>query len=127
MLEEIVLSISTAIFFLCTAVVGSVVPAEAPHVAVSASVQAEEASIDTDKAPKTFDLIGTWKSGGHTLVFKPSGRLIFDGRSMSYSLDGNIITVTSEVGGEMRTRELAFVPLSDKLMKINGINAYKTE
>ncbi len=128
MLEEIALSISTALFFLCTAVVGSVLPEDTAcmsvPVSVSASVDSETADT-TAVTPQKFDIVGTWKSGGHTLEFKPSGRLIFDGRSMSYSIDGSVITVTTEIGGIVRTRELAFVPLSENLMKINGIAAYK--
>ncbi len=131
MLEEIALSISTAIFFLCTAVVGSCLPAEAQQcsapVSVNEAVETENAVSEDTSEPFEFDIIGTWKSGGHTFEFKPSGRLIFDGRDMAYSLDGNVITITSEAGGGVRTTELAFVPLSERVMKINGITAYKTQ
>lgn len=131
MLEEIALSISTAIFFLCTALVGSVLPSDTPTAdstpAVMCSIDTVEAAPDADTATHTveFDLIGEWKSAGHTLIFKSPDRLILDGRSMSFSLDGNVITVTSEIGGTVRVYELAFVPMSDRVMKLNGINAYK--
>ncbi len=130
MLEEIALSISTAIFFLCTALVGSVLPGDASSVdntsAVMCSIDTVEAATDTGAAAISFDLIGEWKSAGHTLIFKSPDRLILDGRTMSFSLDGSVITVTSEVGGAVRVYELAFVPMSDRVMKLNGITAYKT-
>ncbi|MBQ8552183.1 MAG: hypothetical protein IJ428_05145 [Clostridia bacterium] len=132
MLEEIALSISTAIFFLCTAVVSSILPSDTSEVSdVPTAVQCSSDIIMTETDTEipasavVFDLIGEWKSAGHTFEFKSPDRLTLDGLAMSYSLDGNVITVTSEIGGAVRTYELAFVPISDRVMKLNGITAYK--
>ena len=89
MLEQIALSISTALFFLCSLIVSSILPTQPnndigtePAVGVSASVN-EDAR---------FSLSGKWSGNGNVFEFTDGGKLIYNGNTANYRFDGEKLT-----------------------------------
>lgn len=117
MLETITRAISTALFFLCTAVVTGLTPATSTE-AVPAAATIEEATVE-------YSLVGMWNSGGKTFEFTPSGKLICGDITLDYSQDGNTVTVKGTVSGEKREYALELAPISDRVVRLNGIKMYR--
>ncbi len=129
MLEEIALSISTALFFLCAVVVNGVLPQERAETAVPC--EAVESAAEDD-----FSLVGTWNSGGREFKFTKSGQLIYNGQTMSYTKDGDAVNVSAAIDGitkndapraDKRNYSLKLEVLSERVMKLNGVTLYRTE
>ncbi len=124
MLEEIALSISTAIFFMCAFLVNGIVPQTPAETAVPC-----ETVVATDE----FSLVGTWNSDGRVFEFKDNGRLIYNGQIMNYSHDGDTVTVNARIGkpseknGAKRTYNMKLELLGDRIIKLNGVTLYRTE
>ncbi len=95
MLEKIVLSISTAIFFVCSFIVNSIFssyPAEAPTAESAITVSATVRNADA------VSLVGKWSGVGKLIEFTDDGRIMCDKLAASYRLDGNILTVSVQMG-----------------------------
>ena len=124
MIEEIALSISTAIFFMCAFLVNGIVPQTPAETAVPC---------ETIVAADEFSLVGTWNSDGRVFEFKNNGRLIYNGQIMTYSLDGDTVTVNTRIGkpteksGAKRTYNMKLELLGDRIIKLNGVTLYRTE
>ena len=115
MLETISRAISTALFFLCTAIVTGLSPATpAATVPPSEPVVYEE-----------FSIVGTWDSGGKTLEFSPSGKLTCDGVKLHYSVNGSTVNVNGTVNGEKREYSLKIEPVSERVVKLGGVTMYR--
>lgn len=129
MLENLALSISTALFFLCNLFVYSLIPSlpsdtdvpEMPIFERELPVMAEISGTDG------FTLVGEWNSGGRILEFTRSGKLIFDGQAMPYEQNGNMITVQAKVGGKERVYTLSLEVQSERVMRLNGVPMYRTD
>lgn len=115
MLETISRAISTALFFLCTAIVTGLSPtAPAATVPPSETVAYEE-----------FSIVGTWDSGGKTLEFTPAGKLTCDGVKLRYTVNGDTLTVRGTVNGEAREYSLKIEQVSDRVVKLGGVTMYR--
>ena len=123
MIEEIVLSISTAIFFMCAFLVNGIVPQ---------SPSEPDVPCETVVAAEDFSLVGTWNSDGRVFEFKDNGRLIYNGQIMNYSLDGDTVTVNAAIGkpagknGAKRTYNMKLELLGERVIKLNGVTLYRT-
>ena len=124
MLEEIALSISTAIFFMCAAIVNGI----APQTPAEAAAGSEIIAADED-----FSLIGKWNSNGQIFEFTDNGRLIYNGQIMTYSFDGDTVTVNTRIGspteknGVKRTYNMQFEEINDRVIRVNGVTLYRIE
>jgi len=99
MLEKIALSISTVIFFVCTFIVNSIFPPQ--NEAVNPTDAAESAitvSI-SDKSIDSIPLTGIWSGAGKIIEFTDDGKVICDGITADYRLDGQKLTVNVDIGG----------------------------
>ena len=129
MLENLALSISTALFFLCNLFVYSLIPSlpsdtdtpDTPIFEADLPVMSELSGDDT------FELVGEWNSGGRILEFTRSGKLIFNGQAMPYEVNENAITVRAKVGGEERVYTLSLEVQNERVMRLNGIAMYRTD
>ena len=123
MIQEIALSISTAIFFMCAFLVNGIVPQTPSEPAVSC---------ETVAAADTFTIVGTWNSDGRVFEFKDNGRLIYNGQIMNYSLDGDTVTVNAKIGtpteknSAKRTYNMKLERLGERVIKLNGVTLYRT-
>ena len=117
MLETFTRAISTALFFLCTAVVTGLSPmpqAEAAPVVAPISDETSE-----------YSLVGMWNSGGTTFEFTPSGKLVCGDITLDYTQDGNTVTVKGTVNGEKREYTLTLAPISQRVARLNGVKMYR--
>ncbi len=129
MLEDIALSISTLVFLLCNLVVNSIAPAVPAETAEpSESIEYSETvsiAVAADSVEE-FVLTGEWNSCGRIFEFTSSGKLLYNDHAMPYEIRGNTMTITSEVGGSKRIYTLAYEPINDRVIRLNGITLYKT-
>ena len=116
MIETFTRAISTALFFLCTAVVTGLTPAPSAEAAPVAAAVSEASE---------YSLVGTWNSGGKTFEFTPSGKLICGDITLDYTKDGNNVTVKGTVNGEKREYTLTLAPISSRVARLNGIKMYR--
>ena len=123
MLEEIALSISTAIFFMCAFLVNGVVP----QTPAEPSVPCE-----TIVADQEFSLVGTWNSDGQIFEFTKNGKLIYNGQIMTYSQGGDTVTVSTRIGkpteksSAKRTYNMKLELLGENIIRLNGVTLYRT-
>ena len=96
MLEKIILSISTAIFFVCTFIVNSIFP---PQTADAASVNETEAAVMASANAAVSPLTGKWMCTEKIIEFTEGGKIVCDGISADYKLDGQLLTVNLSIGG----------------------------
>ena len=90
MLEEIALSISTAIFFMCAFLVNGLVPQAPDDTAVPCEIVE---NIDT------VSLVGTWNGNDHILEFTKSGKLVCNDQVISYTVDDGSVSVDTTIDG----------------------------
>lgn len=121
MLEQLSLSVSTLLFFLCTAVVGSFFPQQP---AANEDTQCAITLLEAEDFPS---VVGKWNSGGHIIEFTKNGKFIYDGITSKYVQDGRTVTVSTDMGGAIREFSVSAEVISDKIIKINGITMYRTE
>ena len=132
MLEEIALSISTLVFLLCNLVVNSIAPAAPalpmePIPVETAADVSTDISVEAIVTSEVFELTGVWNSGGRVFEFTRTGKLLYNGQTMLYELDGSSLIVTAEVGGTERRYRLAFEPVSPRVLRLNGVAMYKVD
>ena len=128
MIEEIALSISTVLFFLCTLVVSSVIPevpvnSDEPNAYVSEI--GNEATPTMASHADTFTLEGEWNNGGRSFIFTNDGKVMFDSHKATYVIDGNTVRINTEIGGSQRTFSLLLEVLEPRVMRLNGVTFYK--
>lgn len=90
MLEEIALSISTAIFFVCAFLVNGLVPQTPEKTAVPCEIV---------ENIEDFTLVGTWSGNSHTLEFTKSGKLVCNDQIIDYTADNSSVTVSAAING----------------------------
>lgn len=116
MLETITKFISTALFFLCTAIVTGLTPAEPAETVPTAQTIVEN---------EEFSLIGEWQSGDQVLKFTDSGKLIIGSTTLNYTKNGNNVTLRGKVNGIKQEYTVTIVPESARVMRWGGIAMYK--
>ena len=130
MFEEIALSISTALFFLCTLVVSSVLPQDmtvSSEPIPSICETAVEETATTAKGADSFSIVGSWNNGGRTFDFCDNGKLVFDSHNARWRLDGDRVTVSAEIDGSERTYSLRLEVIEPGIMKLGGVTFFKTK
>ena len=125
MLEEIALSISTFVFLLCTLFVNSMMPAGTSAPANPERALSEPAAAVMAEDADTFVLAGEWNSGGRIFELTESGKLIYNGQVMHYTVEGSTMTIRAEINGSERIYTAAIEPLGVRVMKLNGVTMYK--
>lgn len=129
MFEELALSLSTAIFFICTLMVSEVIPSSQSE--TSAACENVSESPDNTVAVASvvpddnFTLSGVWNNSGRSFEFTNQGKLLFDSNSADYSYDGENITVTALIDGNERSYTFKLEILSPRVMKIGNVIFYK--
>lgn len=128
MLEQISLSISTAIFLLCAMIANSVLPKSAPSDNIPPLPDfAPTAAVETTGQGEEFSIIGRWNSDGRIFEFTDTGKLIFGNTTAKYTLKDNMITVDTNVSGEKRQYTLPIIIISDTVISLNGVRMYRVE
>ena len=126
MFEELVLSLSTAIFFICTLMVSAVIPA-APLETSSVCETISENTVAASITPNdSFSLTGVWNNSGRCFEFTRHGKILFDSNSADYSYDGENITVKALIDGTERSYTFKIEVLSPRVIKIGEVLFYKT-
>lgn len=128
MFEEIALSISTALFFLCTLLVSSVLPQDMP---VSSEpmpniceIAVEEVAV-IPKGSDSFSIVGSWNNGGRIFDFYDNGKLVFDSHRASWSQEGNKVKISADIGGNERVYTLELEVVEPHIIRLNGVTFYK--
>ncbi len=116
MLETITRFISTALFFLCTAIVTGLTPSEPAETVPTAQMIVQN---------ENFSLVGEWQSGDKTLKFTDSGKLIIGSTVMNYTQNGNEVTLIGKVNGTRQEYTVTLVPEGERVMRFNGVTMYK--
>lgn len=131
MLEEIALSISTALFFICTIVVSAVLPmprdgADLPaETVVHMDESFESYTVPTSVRP--MDITGEWSCNGKIFVFTRDGKLLFGNHSADYCFSDGKLTVTFTVGDKKRDYTAELEQVNSKLIKLNGTPLYRVK
>lgn len=117
MIETFTRAISTALFFICTAVVTGLYPTPSAD-SVPASAPITEQAVE-------YSLVGLWNSGGKTLDFTPDGKLICGDITLEYTQSGNTVNVKGTVNGQKREYTLELAPISDRVIRLGGVKMYR--
>ena len=126
MFEELALSLSTAIFFICTLMVSAVIPAATSEASDVCETATESAVTAASVIPSdSFSLTGVWNNSGRSFEFTKQGKLLFNNNSADYSYDGENITVTALIDGTARSYTFKLEILSPRVMKIGEVLFYK--
>ena len=125
MFEELALSLSTAIFFICTLMVSAVIPAAPLETSSICETVTENTVAASITQGDSFSLAGTWNNSGRSFEFTKNGKLLFDNNSADYSYDGENITVTAIIDGTERSYTFKLEILSPRVMKIGDVLFYK--
>lgn len=125
MLEQIALSISTAIFFLCTLIVSSIMPSE-PVIASPNEDIAVMASAESS-FPENFSLVGKWKGEGKVVEFTDNGEMLYDGISARYRLDGEKLTIIANINGTSREYTMTLDIIDGRNVVLGAISLHKVE
>lgn len=133
MLEDIALSISTLLFLMCSLFLNSVspsVPADtnAPTETAEQEVVcfAGEPDETDSEIPMIADLssasiVGKWECLGSRYEFTDSGKLIFNGEVLRYSLESGAVVVNT---GE-RVYALPLERINARSIKLGGVTFYR--
>ena len=116
MLETISKFISTALFFLCTAIVTGLNPTQPAQ-----TVPTSQAIVQNEE----FSLVGEWQSGDKTLKFTDSGKLIIGDTVLNYTQNGESLTLSGKINGVKQKYAVTLVPESERVMRFNGVTMYK--
>ncbi|MBQ8249534.1 MAG: hypothetical protein IJY93_06610 [Clostridia bacterium] len=127
MLEEIALSISTAIFFMCAFLVNGLMPQTPSDTAAPCEIV---------EVADNFTVIGTWSTGNRTLEFTKSGKLICNGQVIDYKEDSCSVTVDTALdgfksekatGGTKKGYTMKLELLGDDSIKLGGVTLSRAE
>ena len=121
MFEAISRVISTAIFFLCAAIITGI-PTATDTTAIPT---AADVSLTAGEASTEYSLVGMWNSGGKTFEFTPDGKLIFDDVTLDYTKNGDTVTIVGTIDGKKREYTVELVPISERVARLNGIKMYR--
>lgn len=130
MLEEIALSISTAIFFICTLFVSAVLPSPptdvgTPHETVKYVNTEENSVLFVSAAP--FDIAGEWSCQGKTVSFTRDGKMTVGEHTLNYRLAGGTLTLGTNINGEERVYSMKLDIVDSRTMKLNGVPFFKVK
>lgn len=129
MFEELALSLSTAIFFICTLMVSAVIPSsplEASSICETISESADNAVAAASAIPSdSFLLTGVWNNSGRSFEFTKEGKILFDNNTANYSYDGENIVIKATIDGEERSYTFKLEIMSPRVMKIGEVLFYK--
>ncbi len=129
MFEQIALSLSTALFFLCTLVVNSVLPETPANTKpIDAGYEiSDERTVPTYLNVDSFSIVGDWNNGGRCFSFKNDGKLLFDGQEASWLYDGENMVIKKDIDGNKRIYTLKLEVLEPNVIRLNGVTFYKTK
>lgn len=121
MFEEIIKSISTIAFLVCTLFLGSIAPSEPspankPSDGISDYDAAECAVTDTT-TEKVFSLVGVWDGFGVRYEFTSSGKLIVGNTTRKYEFSDGTLTVDGKDG--------KLEILDDRVIRLDGRTLYR--
>ena len=121
MFEEIIKSISTIAFLVCTLFLGSIAPSEQspanePSGEISDYDIAECAVTDTT-TEKVFSLVGVWDGFGVRYEFTSSGKLIVGNTTRKYEFSDGTLTVDGKDG--------KLEILDNRVIRLDGRTLYR--
>ncbi len=129
MLEELALSLSTAIFFICTVMVSAVIPSSPSETSSICETVTESpdtaVSVISSTQNDLFSLVGVWNNSGRSFEFTKQGELLFDNNTADYSFDGENVTIKALIDGVERSYTFKLEILSPRVVKIGGVVFYK--
>lgn len=130
MLEELALSISTALFFICTIVVSAVLPTppsetDLPHENVSYMCDEDIHTVSVSTVP--FDIVGEWNCQGKCVSFTGDGRMTVGEHTVHYGLSGDTVTVKANINGEERIYSMKLEVTDNTTMKLNGVTFHRVK
>ncbi len=126
MFEELALSLSTAIFFICTLMVSAVIPSSTLETSSVCETVSESAVTAASAIPSdSFLLTGVWNNSGRSFEFTKQGKILFDNNTADYSYDGENITIKAVIDDKERSYTFNLEILSPRVMKIGEVIFYK--
>lgn len=125
MIEEIIRSVSTIAFLVCTLFLGSIAPSvQAPAAEPSDRLVSVEDAECTAAIPapettaeKTFSLVGVWDGFGVRYEFTSSGKLIVGNTIRKYEFSDGILTIDGR-NGKLEI-------LDDRVIRLDGRTLYR--
>ena len=124
MLEKIALSISTAIFFVCSFIVNSIFPSQPADAVPAEPAIAVSASVSNTATPS---LVGKWSGGGKVIEFTADGRILCDGIVAEYRFDGEHLTVNADIGGREQEYRTEIEIIDTRNIKLDTLTLRKTQ
>ena len=121
MLEQLSLSVSTAIFLFCTMLVGSILPKSTPDKQLSPLPDTAAIVVQGEITPS---IVGKWNSAGKIFEFTDTGNFKFGSLNGKYTVADNSVTVDLKIGGENRKYTLPLEVISPRVISLNGIRMY---
>lgn len=130
MLEELALSISTALFFICTIVVSAVLQTppsdtDLPHENISYMYDEDIYTVSVSTVP--FDIVGEWTCQSKCVSFTGDGRMIVGEHTVHYGLTGDTVTVKANINGEERIYSMKLEVTDNSTMKLNGVTFHRVK
>ena len=121
MFEEIIKSISTIAFLVCTLFLGSIAPSEpSPASEPSdplADYEAVKCAVTDTTTEKVFSLVGVWDGFGVRYEFTSSGKLIVGNTVRKYEYSDGILMVDGKDG--------KLEILNDRVIHLDGRTLYR--
>ena len=121
MFEEIIKTISTIAFLVCTLILGSIAPSEPspanePSGAL-ADYDAVKCAVTDTTTEKVFSLVGVWDGFGVRYEFTSSGKLIVGNTVRKYEYSDGILMVDGKDG--------KLEILNDRVIHLDGRTLYR--
>lgn len=121
MFEEIIKSISTIAFLVCTLFLGSIAPSEPsptnePSGAL-ADYEAVRCAVTDTTTEKVFSLVGVWDGFGVRYEFTSSGKLIVGNTVRKYEFSDGTLTVDGKDG--------KLEILDNRVIRLDGRTLYR--
>lgn len=73
-----------------------------------------------------FTICGKWEGCGISYEFFPNGKLLLGGKMMKYAVEGNIVSISTEIGGEKRICRLPLEITGDRTIRLGNISLYRS-
>ena len=115
MFEEIIKSISTIAFLVCTLFLGSIAPSE-PSDGIS-DYDAVRCAVTDNTTEKVFSLVGVWDGFGVRYEFTSSGKLIVGNTVRKYEFSDGTLTVDGKDG--------KLEILDNRVIRLDGRTLYR--
>lgn len=121
MFEEIIKSISTIAFLVCTLFLGSIAPSEQSSANEPsgglADYDAVKCAVTDTTTEKVFSLVGVWDGFGVRYEFTSSGKLIVGNTTRKYEFSDGTLTVDGKDG--------KLEILDDRVIRLDGRTLYR--